>query len=246
MKLLNVALIAAALTTSAAGYSQTDSTRNPTDTIRPTKPDTMMLSYGFAGINNNESYVANVTDTIKPDTTTTSYSTASEATTTSTETSTTNVIAQPSAAPVAPHPNSGRHYIPVLGTYVSAEESQEQNRNVMIQVDEENSGKIWIDGLTPEKICAVRKANSGTYNVYKIQSQKVNEEAIPEGTVLYDDNSKEVRICIGRKFVDSNPSEAFNVQTEETVTKKHNRMTEKRAAVISFIGTKTEQGTAKM
>jgi anti-sigma28 factor (negative regulator of flagellin synthesis) len=240
MKLLKVALIAAGVIASLGGYSQPDTTRNPTDTIKPGKPDTTMLSYAYTNsytsMNNDISIVA---DTIKPDTSKTSYGGVSEATTTGTEA---NVNVQ---APTVPQPNFGRYYIPVIGTYAASTESQEQNRSVTVRGDEQNPGKVWIEGLTSEKIYALRKANAGTY---KIPAQKVNDNNIPEGTLLYDDNSREVRICIGRKYVDNNPSEAFNVQIEETVTtKKNKRMAEKKASVISFTGTKTEQqGTAKM
>lgn len=141
-------------------------------------------------------------------------------------------------------PNLGRHYIPVLGTYTTSTQSQEQNKNVTIQGDEQNPGKIWIEGLTTEKIYALRKPTQG---VYKIPAQKEGDQNVAEGTVMYDDNSKEVRICIGHKFVDSDPAQAFNAPTEEpTVKPHHQHTTEKAAPVISFTGTKTDAGTAKL
>lgn len=138
----------------------------------------------------------------------------------------------------AHQPNVGRHYVPVLGSYSSATD----DKNVTIQGDEQNPGKIWIEGLTADKIFALRKPAMGTY---KIPAQKVNDNAIPEGTLLYDHNSREVRICIGRKFVDGNPSEAFAAPTEEATAKKSQKKAEK-ASVINFTGTKTDVGTAKL
>lgn len=242
MKMLRVVFIAAGIAASAVGYSQRDTLKLPTDTIKPGKPDTMMLyNHNHVGLSlyNDYSYNVALADTIKPDTAKTSYSDTYPApATTGTENANGNMHTQ-----TVNQPNFGRYYIPVLGSYTSSTQSEEQNKNVTIQGDEQNPGKIWIEGLTTEKIYALRKATAGTY---KIPAQKVSEANIPEGTVLYDDNNKEVRICIGRKFVDNNPSEAFNVQTEDAVTKKNKHTVEKKASIISFTGTKTDAGTAKM
>ncbi|HJU45769.1 MAG TPA: hypothetical protein VJ647_03250 [Chitinophagaceae bacterium] len=227
MKLVKFVFATVVIALSGTAYSQTDTIRNPTDTIRPGKPDTTMLTYNnsFAGINNDYNYNNGITvaDTIvKPDTAKTSYNDVNPATAeaeANNNTQTQTVVNQP---------NFGRYYIPVLGSYTSSAQTEEQNKNVTIQGDEQNPGKIWIEGLTTEKIYALRKTNAGTY---KIPAQKIS------------DNSKEVRICIGRKFVDSNPSEAFNV-TEETTVKKKNQKA--AAPVISFTGTKADAGTARM
>src|SRR6478736_5540549 len=50
-----------------------------------------------------------------------------------------------------PKPNAGRHYIPVIGNYQSSAETSTV-KNIVVTVDEENPGKIWIEGLEPVKI----------------------------------------------------------------------------------------------
>lgn len=230
MKLVKIAFVTAALALSAAAHSQTDTTGHPSDTTKPGKPG--KPTHPMFSMNND---FANVADTIKPDTVKSSYNYAPTSTVGTTETNNAT-----STQVVVNQPNFGRYYIPVLGTFTS---QSGETKNVTIQGDEQNPGKIWIEGLTTEKIYALRKGSAGTY---KIPSQKINENKIPEGTVLYDATNKEVRICLGHKFVDSNPSEAFTTPTEETTAKKNKNKVTEKTTVITFIGTKTDAGTAKM
>jgi hypothetical protein len=67
-----------------------------------------------------------------------------------------------------PKANAGRHFIPVIGSYQASGDSS-QVKNVTVTVDEQNPGKIWIEGLEPVKIYALLKAIPGTY---KIPAQK--------------------------------------------------------------------------
>lgn len=134
-----------------------------------------------------------------------------------------------------PKPNAGRHFIPVIGTYQASGDSTAV-KNISITVDEQNPGKIWIEGLEPVKIYALLKAIPGTY---KIPAQKVDDKKVAEGTLLYDDNNKQVNVCVGCGYSDASPSVAT---AESTSTDKKSKV--KKAPVVSFTGSKTEMGTA--
>ena len=124
-----------------------------------------------------------------------------------------------------PAPNFGSYYIPVLGSYNSAEgDSQKQ---ITITGDEKNAGKVWIEGIAPVKIYALLKAGPGTY---KIPAQK----NAAEGTVIYDETSEQVSICVGCGFKEKDPSA---VMANNKATKS------KGKAVRNFTGIKTDQGT---
>ena len=103
-----------------------------------------------------------------------------------------------------PKPNAGRHFIPVIGSYQASGDSS-QVKNVVVTVDEQNPGKIWIEGLEPVKIYALLKAIPGTY---KIPAQKVDDKKYPEGTLLYDDSNKQINVCVGCGYSDASPSVA--------------------------------------
>jgi hypothetical protein len=129
-----------------------------------------------------------------------------------------------------PAPNSGRYYIAVLGYYKNAENA----KAVTITADETNPGKVWVEGLAPEKFYAILKAVPGTY---KIPAQKQSDKSIAEGTIMYDDASKVINICLGCGYKDQSPSDALTV-TPATGKQKNAK------TVISFSGTKTDQVTA--
>jgi hypothetical protein len=125
-----------------------------------------------------------------------------------------------------PAPNFGNYYIPVLGIYNAAEGSAE--KNIVIAGDEKNPGKVWIEGLSNERIYALLKEAPGTY---KIPAQKNAKE----GTLIYDDESKEVSICVGCGYKDNDP--ANTIATNQSGKKKSGK------TVLSFTGTKTDHST---
>ena len=110
----------------------------------------------------------------------------------------------------APLPNSGKYFIPVLGTYLATPQSS-LTSTVSIKVDEQNPGKIWVEGIAPEKFYAVLKTTNGTY---KIPAQKTGEKtSIEEGVLLYDDATKMVQICVGCGYIDADPASALLAKT---------------------------------
>src|SRR5205085_646930 len=94
-----------------------------------------------------------------------------------------------------PAPNFGRYYIPVLGKYHSSDATAD--KTVTITPDENNAGKVWVEGLTDQKVYALLKTVPGTY---KIPTQKVADKTIQEGTLSYDDAAKQVSVCLGCGF----------------------------------------------
>lgn len=149
----------------------------------------------------------------------------------------------PATAEPLVKPNFGNHFIAVLGNYTSSPETAKSEKNVTVTGDEQNPGKIWIEGLTDVKVYALRKQVPGNY---KIPAQKAGDKSIPEGTVIYDDNSKEINICLGCKYKDENPGEAFTTTPEEekATAKTKKKSTPAATKVISFTGSKTDAGTA--
>lgn len=135
-----------------------------------------------------------------------------------------------------PTPNAGAHYIAVLGYYNSTATNDAENRRLTISSDEENPGKIWIEGLTDEKVYAIRKPSAGTY---KIPAQKVGEKNVAEGTLIYDDETKEIKVCVGCNFKDNSPSDAFTSNPSG-----ENKSKQKKIPVVSFNGVKADAAQA--
>ena len=137
-----------------------------------------------------------------------------------------------------PKPNAGRHFIPVIGNYQSSVETSTV-KNIVVTVDEQNPGKIWIEGLEPVKIYALLKAIPGTY---KIPAQKAEDKSFPEGTLMYDDNSKQINLCVGCGYDNANPTAVAVV--DPATTDKKSKVKVKKAPVLSFAGSKTDAATA--
>ena len=136
-----------------------------------------------------------------------------------------------------PKANAGRHYIPVIGSYQNSV-ANSGLRNISITVDEQNPGKIWIGGLTPDKIYAVLKFYPG---IYKIPAQNARNKNLPEGILLYDDNNKQINIFLGGGYNDENPAGPATIFDYVVVDKK---TTAKEVQMLGFIGSKTDVGTA--
>jgi hypothetical protein len=137
-----------------------------------------------------------------------------------------------------PKANAGRHYIPVIGSYQSSM-ANSRVTNISISVDEQNPGKIWIEGLTEYKIYAVLKFYPG---IYKIPGQSIGNKNLPEGTLLYDDSNKQVNILLGSGYNDASPAGPATILRSAVIAGK--KTINKEIQMLSFIGNKAEQGTA--
>lgn len=142
-----------------------------------------------------------------------------------------------------PTPNSGRNFIPVLGSFQSSQ-AEAEHKSIIITADENNAGKIWIEGLATGRFYALLKAVPGTY---KIPAQKQEDNSIAEGTVEYNVETKQIHVCLGCGYK-VNPSINEADMTEATETSKGSKSAKsvkvnKAKTVIHFSGTKVEQGT---
>lgn len=230
-------LASVAICMSLGAFSQTDSTKKDSTSRRDTT--TQRKDTASASMQNN----------------TTTHD-AGQSTTTSSPNSSMNQPQtgsnQSQAAGTAkqtfPKPNFGRYYIPVLGSYQSQSGltgTSDQSKMVTVSADETNAGKIWIEGLTPVKFYALLKTAPGTY---KIPAQKLEEKGIQEGTVSYDDASKQINICLGCGYQADNISDmsATNetAASETTVKSKNSKAKTKAKTIISFSGVKSGEQTA--
>ncbi len=143
------------------------------------------------------------------------------------------------ATAMVPKPNFGRYYIPVLGSYESAQESA-QTKSVTITPDETNAGKVWVEGLTPTRFFALLKTAPGTY---KIPAQKQEQGSVSEGTIVYDESTKQINICLGCGYQDNASASAMSTDVQDSKTTAGKKAKSSKA-IISFSGTKKDQGTA--
>ena len=93
---------------------------------------------------------------------------------------------------------------PALGQYqVSSPEAM----SLTITQDEQNKGIVYISGLPQGTVKAMIRKSPATYIIH---AQKTPEgTAIPEGTLLYDNASNNLQICLGRSFNDADPWSVF-------------------------------------
>jgi len=131
-----------------------------------------------------------------------------------------------------------------------------------VTLDDQNKGIVWIDGLPQGRVKAVMKKSPATY---KIPAQKTADgKDVPEGTLIYDKDTKIINVMLGRPFNDQDPASAFanasndqsmanannneQVKTPVTKTKGNKTKTEEKKeeepAPWTFTGTKIEQVTA--
>lgn len=224
-----------ALCMSLAAFSQTDSTRKDSTSRRDTT--TQRKDTASASMQSNTT-----TNDAGQSSSTSSASTMNQPQTASDQSQTTI------GKQTFPKPNFGRYYIPVLGSYQSQPAStstSDQSKMVTVSADETNAGKIWIEGLTPVKFYALLKKAPGTY---KIPAQKQEEKSIQEGTVSYDDASKQINICLGCGYQADQMSDVSAINetaiSETTVKSKNSKTKTKAKTVISFSGVKSGEQTA--
>ncbi|HEY0058790.1 MAG TPA: hypothetical protein VGB56_06620 [Flavisolibacter sp.] len=96
-----------------------------------------------------------------------------------------------------------KHYLPVLGTYATADGSV----NLNVVVDETNMGIVWIEGLPQGRVKGLLKKGPATY---KIPAQKTADgKAVAEGTLVYDKDTKQLSLCTGCAYNESEPATVF-------------------------------------
>jgi hypothetical protein len=164
-----------------------------------------------------------------------------------------------------PNPITTEQIFPVIGQYQSTANAEQK---ITVTLDDQNKGYAWVDGLPQGKVKAILKNSPATY---KIPAQKTEAGTdVPEGTLIYDKDTKTISIMLGREFNDQDPGSVFtnatastqdqsmattdeskmNDQAKASVTKTKGSKTKTKAKVVKkpepwvFTGTKIEQTTA--
>jgi hypothetical protein len=130
---------------------------------------------------------------------------------------------------------------PVTGNFSSA--TNPEAPEVSVTLDEQNKGLIWVEGLPQGTIKAMLRKLPDTY---KIPAQKTEAgKEVAEGTLVYDNETSTLSICIGKLYNTEDPSSAFTVPAEEpapAVAKKKTG-TKKANVAKAWIYTGTKQVT---
>jgi len=133
---------------------------------------------------------------------------------------------------------------PVTGTFSSA--TNPEAGTVTISLDEANKGVIWVEGLPQGKLKAMLRKLPDTY---KIPVQKTAEgKEVAEGTLIYDNDTRTLSICIGKSYNNADPVSVFALPAEQTaVTTAKTKTIIKKATVPKawiYTGTKALVETA--
>lgn len=172
-----------------------------------------------------------------------------------------------------PEPLTIEKTFPVLGTYqlttgadasvttattattTTGTETATTN-NVVVSLDPENKGVIWVEGLPQGKFKAYLKKSPATYRVLAQKTESGN--SIPEGTLIYDPETKALNIALGKDYDDADPAAIFAMNpavmgttttdvtapADNTVKVKVKTATSKsKSKVTYFTANKVEQTT---
>src|SRR6478735_7829892 len=116
-----------------------------------------------------------------------------------------------------PNPITTEQIFPVIGQYQSTTNADQK---ISVTLDDQNKGYAWIEGLPQGKVKAILKSSPATY---KIPAQKTESGTdVPEGTLIYDKDTKTISIMLGRDYNDQDPASAF---TNATATTQDQTMT---------------------
>lgn len=132
---------------------------------------------------------------------------------------------------------------PAVGTYEST--TNPEAASVVITLDPENKGLVWIEGLPQGKIKAMLRKSPATY---KIPAQKTEDgKDVAEGTLLFDKETNALSICIGKKYNAENPAEVFTqpeMTDEVAADKKVKSKKADQPKAWIYTATKVEKITA--
>ncbi len=104
-----------------------------------------------------------------------------------------------------PAPLTIEKTFPVLGNYQLNDESGA--RQVLVTLDADNKGVIWVEGLTEGRFKAYLKRSPATY---RIISQKTEAgKNLPEGTLVFDPATGALNIALGKSFDNADPNSIF-------------------------------------
>jgi hypothetical protein len=139
-----------------------------------------------------------------------------------------------------PNPITTEQIFPVIGQYQSTTNADQK---ITVTLDDQNKGFAWVDGLPQGKVKAVLRKSPATY---KIPAQKTEGGTdVPEGTLIYDKDTKTISIMLGREFNDQDPASVFTNATATTedqsmVTNDQSKMDQEKPSVTKTKGSKTK------
>jgi hypothetical protein len=81
------------------------------------------------------------------------------------------------------------------------------SNNVVITLDSANKGVVWVEGLPQGKFKAYLKRSPATYRVLAQETETGNK--IPEGTLIFDPETKALNIALGKEFDEADPAAIF-------------------------------------
>ena len=143
-----------------------------------------------------------------------------------------------------PAPLTIEKSFPILGSYqLSTPDGATQN--VMITLDETNKGIVWIDGLPQGKIKAYLKQAPATYRIVAQKSETGKQ--IPEGTLIFDQETNNLNIALGKPFDVSNPGAVFNLVPSsdmagtEVKVKSKSSTSKTKNKIVFYTATKSDQ-----
>jgi len=138
---------------------------------------------------------------------------------------------------------------PILGSY-QLNTPDGATQNVMITLDPENKGIVWIDGLPQGKFKAYLKSAPSTYRIIAQKSETGKQ--IPEGTLIFDQETNNLNIALGKPFDAANPGAVFNLNptsdvavsgTNEVKVKSKAQSSKSKAKIVFYTATKAEAVT---
>ena len=143
------------------------------------------------------------------------------------------------------------HIFPVLGTYTSTANADAPS--VSINMDAENKGIVWVEGLPQGKIKAMLRKSPSTY---KIPAQKTEDgKDVAEGTLIFDKDANTLNIVIGKPYNMEDPGAVFTTTAteepaaaDEMKTKTKTAKTKVKTKTVvkpwTYTGSKVETTTA--
>ena len=140
---------------------------------------------------------------------------------------------------------------PVIGNYQVTDKSGNA-MTVSVELDAENRGIIYVNGLPQGKLKAILRKSPATY---KIPAQKSGDDKdVAEGVLIYDRDANVLNVCIGCKYNNEDPAVAFNEETpadeaveSKTKTAKTSRKSTAKVAKVKSVhysGNKVIETTA--
>ena len=113
------------------------------------------------------------------------------------------------------------------------------SNNVVVSLDPENKGVIWVEGLPQGKFKAYLKKSPATYRILAQKTESGN--SIPEGTLIYDPETKALNIALGKDYDEADPAAIFAMNPAVTGT----ATTDATAPVDNTVKVKVKTATSK-